>query len=636
MSGLAIIYNLDGRPVDPSLLERMLAAIAHRGPDGMGRWIDGPVAMGHAMLHTTPESTGERQPLRDQSLALCLSFDGRVDNREELAAALARASIRLEGESDAELVLRAYQCWGTDSPQKILGDFGFALWDGRRRRLLCARDPLGTKPVYYYSDARTFVCGSELQQVLEHREVRREPNEAMVAEYLTGSLSSRDQTLFNGVMRLEPGSLLVVQQEGVSKRTYFNPQPRTQIRYRSSDQYAAHLLELIREAVRCRMRSVGGVAAQLSGGLDSSSVVAVAQTLMRDGVVATRPFETFSVSFAEPESDERQYVDDMVGMWRLVSNLVPPRLYSLESCLEQVRRYKEMPVYPSAEMMDSLSALVRAKGLRVCLTGLGGDEWQAAGSSQYADLLRRLRLRELAQRLRSDARLARLDRVGYYSTSRFLLKYALWPLVPEAARQVVRSALRPRPFPQWLEPEFVRRTQLVERTRFKREVRRCPTLGQQERYQTLTGATLLLPVETMERSAAQFGFEVRHPLHDLRIIEFALATPDEQLRKGELEKFVLRGAMRGLVPETILARCDKADFTHVVIRAFENFGGEKVFDSLAVAAAGWVNAAQVRSAYRDMISLYRNGDVNYCRHTWSLFGLFGAEMWFRSVLPARC
>ena len=208
MSGIAVIYNLDGRPADGLLLDRMLSAIAHRGPDGMGRWIGGPVAIGHAMLHTTPESTRERQPLCEDGL--CLTFDGRVDNREELAAAFKDAGIGLKGDGDAELVLRAYQLWGDESPRRILGDFAYALWDGRIRRLLCARDPMGVKPLYYHIGPGFFLCGSELHQLLQDPRVRRAPNEPMVAEYLLGAFSTREDTLFSGLMRLAGGDLLVV------------------------------------------------------------------------------------------------------------------------------------------------------------------------------------------------------------------------------------------------------------------------------------------------------------------------------------------------------------------------------------------------------------------------------------------
>src|SRR5271163_834578 len=129
MSGIAAIYNLEGRPVQRRLITGMLTAIRHRGPHGLGEWVDGPVGLGHAMFATTPEALHECEPHLDADAGLYLSFDGRVDSREDLAAALASRSFHLRDNSDAELVLRAYECWGEDSPEKIIGDFAYIIWD---------------------------------------------------------------------------------------------------------------------------------------------------------------------------------------------------------------------------------------------------------------------------------------------------------------------------------------------------------------------------------------------------------------------------------------------------------------------------------------------------------------------------
>ncbi len=155
MSGIAVIYHRDGSPADSAQLDGMMAALSHRGPDGLKRWFNRSVAFGHAMLRTTPESVKEIQPLSDESRTLCLTLDGRVDNFEELADALRAKGARLRCETDAELVLRAYDCWQEESPQRIIGDFAYALWDEKRQRLFCARDSRGVKPLYYYVDDRT-------------------------------------------------------------------------------------------------------------------------------------------------------------------------------------------------------------------------------------------------------------------------------------------------------------------------------------------------------------------------------------------------------------------------------------------------------------------------------------------------
>ena len=145
MSGIAVLYQWDGAPADRSTVERMLGVIPYRAVDGSGVWINGPIAIGHAKLATTPEALTETSPFVDDSSGLVLSMDGRVDNRDELIADLNSRGHQIRTGTDAEIVLRAWQCWGAEAPAKLIGDFAFALWDPSKRTLFCARDPLGVK-----------------------------------------------------------------------------------------------------------------------------------------------------------------------------------------------------------------------------------------------------------------------------------------------------------------------------------------------------------------------------------------------------------------------------------------------------------------------------------------------------------
>jgi asparagine synthase (glutamine-hydrolysing) len=322
MSGIAGIFNIDGAPVDRALLQRMTDAIAHRGPDGIHHWVDGPVGIGHCMLQTTPESVYERQPLTDESGHLCLNMDGRVDNREELISALKSKNARLRDDTDAELVLKAYECWGEECPVRILGDFAFVIWDMRQRQLFCARDILGVRPFYYYTDGRKFLWASELQQLFRDPGVPREPNEGMVAEYLAASLTDREETLYKGIMRLAPAHSLLLRAGRIDKRWYWDVDPSKEVRHRTDEEYAEHFSEVFAEAVRCRLRSQEPVGAELSGGLDSSAVVGMAQRLYQEGRATDLGFVTFSLVYPGLACDESAYIDDVVRMWGVKSNRV--------------------------------------------------------------------------------------------------------------------------------------------------------------------------------------------------------------------------------------------------------------------------------------------------------------------------
>src|SRR5579863_7329505 len=196
MSGIAAIFDLAGRPVGPSRLDTSLRAIAHRGPDGLGRWLDRDIALGHAALHSTPESTREHQPYRDDASGVCLTLDGRVDNREEIIRDLRAAGIALQSDSDAEIFVRSYLAWGEDSVRRIVGPFALALWDPRQRELFCARDAYGVKPFYYSLGGQTFVCGSESSQVVEAAGIIVAPNEEFIGEYLASREINRVDTLY--------------------------------------------------------------------------------------------------------------------------------------------------------------------------------------------------------------------------------------------------------------------------------------------------------------------------------------------------------------------------------------------------------------------------------------------------------
>src|SRR5581483_10562903 len=281
MSGLVAILNRAGQPADSSLLTRMLAAAPHRGPDGFGGWFEGPVALGSAQLHSTPESLGERQPLSDKAAETWIVCDGRLDNRAELMAALGDALPDPETASDAACIAAAYGRWGEGCPSRLLGDFAFAIWDRRRRHLFCARDLVGIRPLYYRLTETSFYAASETRQLLNVPDAALRPNVGMMAEYLSGRLLSVEETLHDGILRLPAGHSLTVTSETIRVRRY-DEIKLTRIRLRNDQEYAEAFLSHFREAVACRMRSHTAIGVTVSGGLDSSSVFGMACRLAGD------------------------------------------------------------------------------------------------------------------------------------------------------------------------------------------------------------------------------------------------------------------------------------------------------------------------------------------------------------------
>jgi asparagine synthase (glutamine-hydrolysing) len=621
MSGITGILHRHGQPASRADLLRLTDCLSHRGPDGQGHWINGPAGLGHALLRTTPESSHERQPWSNESGRLCLTLDGRVDNREELLAALEANGANFRNEGDAELILRAYECWGEDCTDRIIGDFAFAIWDGRTRRFFCARDHLGIKPFYYFLSDRLFLFGSEPHLILRHPDVRPEPNEGMIGEYLANQVTSQEDTLFRGVLRLPPAHRLIVSPDSVRKARYWDAAPSNELRYRSDAEYAEHFRSVFGEAVRCRLRSSTPVGADLSGGLDSSSVVGMAQSLIRRGAVLDKGFETLSLIFPGMTCDESRYIDAVVERWNLHANKLLPEFMDANTITEQIRQHFDFPDYPNQTMANPLAALAREKSIVVVLTGIGGDDWMGTGFPPCADLLRSGRLIALIHELRKDP-----EGLGLMRNIKELLAVVL----PNRVRRAYTWAFRRDGVPPWIDVDFARRVDLADRLRDPSPTGPFTSYAQRDIFLSIRSGEHTLACELVDRSAARWGLENRHPFNDRRFIGFALSLPQSQRQRDSQIKFILRHAMRDLLPDLVRERSTKAEFSPVFLRAFEALGGRQFFASLVAASQGWVCKETVGRMYAETLGVSASDDAAV-PHLWPLWMIAGIELWFNTV-----
>ena len=631
MSGIAGIFNLDGRPADSKLLKQMTDAIQHRGPDGEGQWTKGPIALGHRMLHTTPESHGEAQPMADESGMLCLTFDGRVDNRGELRRALRLDGINLRDDTDAELVLGAYQRWSEKCPEKIVGDYAFAVWDDRVKQLFCARDVQGIRPLYYYSDGSTFRFASELHQILLDPTVPRHPNESLIAEYLVSSTPCLNETVYHEIFQLPRAHTLIVQPSSIRSNRYWDIDWRRTIHYRTDEEYAESFFDVFAEAVRCRLRSDRPLAAELSGGLDSSAIVSTVEWLRQNRSMENVDFSTFSLSFPGCPWDEAYYVDEVVRKWGLRFNAVSECLPDISSYVQRVSHSGDVPYAPSGEMFSREMELIRKNGNRVVLTGTGGDLWLAGSPFHLADLLRALKIHEAFRQSYSETQI--FEGWGKkMSTPQVVIRYGVWPLLPKIMQQIIKTCMRGKDaMPAWIAPEFARRTRLAERLK-EREAHntRCETIAQRRDIAPLLDYPFY---NLIDHYASRFGLEYRHPFMDRRVIEYCLALPQEQLRRRNQTKFVLREAMKGILPEAVRKRSTKAALGyHAFWAALQALGGERFFGRLRVSSVGWVDGQHVRRMYQRTATYQEMHDPRYAAYIWPLWVIASLEVWFRIMI----
>jgi asparagine synthase (glutamine-hydrolysing) len=559
VSGIAGIYLPDGSPV-PWDLESMLRSLAHRGPDRAGTWIDGPVGLAHAMLWNSPESLQEHQPLCCADAGLCLTADARLDNREDLSARLQSKGITLRSDTDAELILRAYEAWGEDCPAQLLGDFAFAIWDGKRQQMFCARDPVGVKPFQYCLHSGVFSFATEPKAMFASGALSRKANVGTMCLFLLGRLEP-EETFDQGVHRLPGGHCMVVRQGQVRKWRYWHIDPGRTITHRTDEEYAEAFRDLFSDCVRARMRCHGPVGVLLSGGLDSSSIACVGQ--------ATRPpngLEAFSVGFAGQECDESGYINDVIRTANIQGNLIQHNPASEWLDPNRGRQDPDLWFFPTLFVLGPPFQKASDQGLRAMVDGIGGDDLLAASCLHLADLLRRGRLLRLWRQLRDDSATTGFSRLNMF------LHCGIRPAIPPRLRRFIRTMLGRGGYqlPDWIDPDAVQESGAMDRLEAGPPPSpQFPSLSQQKMYDELThGWNTTVAIALMDAFSARLSMESRHPFFDRRLIEFLLAVPEEQRWQGAWPKTILRRAMQGVLPESIRMRQSKAEFTFVVDQTY--------------------------------------------------------------------
>ena len=623
MSGLVALFNRTGAPVDPAVMQAMLAASPHRAIDGQDSWISGPVALAHQHFWITPEEVGEKQPLVADGLAssrLVVTFDGRLDNRQELLRAL-KLEIGPNGcVSDAALVLRAYARWGMSCAKRLLGDFAFALWDPTAQRLFLARDSLGGRELYYYLTDVCCVAASEIKQILAHPAVPRRMNEGKVAEYLAGVWHDLEETFFDGVQSCPPAQWITVLPQTLVQGRYWDVDLAARIRYRRDAEYAKHFRSLANAAVQDRLRTIGPVGISLSGGLDSTTVAALAAPLLPQSAAHQTKLRSFSYVFDEfAECDERAFIDPVAQRYELETHYIPS---DHRWTLRDVENWPESPDAPigDAYVLLFLSVLQAARdsGCRLLLNGHFGDALFAGGRYWAADQMRDLRLGALAKSM---------TRAGHrHQWRRDLGVLGLWQLMPEALRSAYRRR-QPRAIEEaypGIHPDLVRRAGLAARLDPNRARPAKVAPDRWQRYRSLLSNGWAHGISLVREFTHRNGLEIAMPLWDRRLLEFVLAVPADQLGRPQQTRWVLRAAMTGLLPEAVRLRPGKTTFHPLFVVGLlrrERTTVERLLADPQIVRCGWVRPEWLQSELA--------AGENWSRNGYALWQALSLEMWLQ-------
>jgi asparagine synthase (glutamine-hydrolysing) len=529
MSGIVGIVNWDGALVDPRLLSRLTDALKNAGPDGQHFWLGGAVGLGHALLTTSRDAARETQPLSLDGRTW-ITADARVDGRADLMRELrAHGCDGLRDATDAALILHAYRVWGESCVRNLLGDFAFAIWDGERRRLFCARDHFGVKPFFYAEGAGFLVFSSSLDCVRLHPGVSRALDDHAIADFLrVGSIEEPAMTCFAGIRRLPAAHDLIGETRVRAKRYWMLPVDSV-VRYRRSTEYIEHFTDLLTRAVADRLRS-RAVGVLMSGGLDSTTIAATAKRCLADD---PRPFDLRAYTTVcdrlvdDPERRYAQLTADALAIpihYRVVDDY---RMFERWDKAE-LRRAEPEADPLLAVHVDQLSEAA-ANG-RVLLTGHGADCAMRVPARYAVDLVKHGEFGRLSAEVgRYIMQCRRLPRVRIGTHARRWLGFTK------------SAADRP---PSWLNatarlrPATAMGAPMVHPTR-------------PHAYELLTSADWPSIFETYDPGVTRVPVEVRHPFFDRRLVEYLLAIPP---MPWAFDKTIVRLAMRGSLPEPVRRR----------------------------------------------------------------------------------
>jgi asparagine synthase (glutamine-hydrolysing) len=557
MSAIAGIVRFDGRPDAASDLDRMMRALADLGPDRQSAWQDGPAALGFRQMALLPEDAADRQPWQAHGGAAILVANGRLDNRDELGDALAIDNPLRRTMADSELLLRAYERWGLGCLDRLLGEFTFAVWDTRDRRLVCARCQVDGPPLYYHRSERFFAFATTPAALFALPDVPRALAERRLANQLGFVPGQIQDTYYRDIFCLPPAHHLDLADRRVTTARYWQLDRSRQIRLGSDKDYEAALRERFDQAVRARLRSVHPIGSMLSGGCDSSAVTATAAHMLAEdrktlAAFTAAPREGYPpTAFGRPTDESRLAAELAAGLPNVRHHIVRPRGRTALDRLDQANPLFGCPIFTPANLVWYSDVLdtARQSRVRVLLNGnLGNSTISYTGMPRLAGLLRSGQWYRLAREALG------LRRNGH--ASRQIARAAVGPLLPSAvARWRSRSATEADSAVAGfsaINPAFAAEMGL-EAKALSRD--RDLTLRPSSDGFAARQAMLALDDrgEYWNASLAGWGIEPRDPTSDRRVLEFCLAVPDEQYLRDGVTKSLFRRTFADRIPAAEIA-----------------------------------------------------------------------------------
>jgi asparagine synthase (glutamine-hydrolysing) len=605
-----------------ALLKEMLYCIRHRGPDDEGIFQDDNIGLGIKRLAMVDEKKGH-QPIYNEDKTLCIILNGEIYNYNEVTKSLKHQDHVFLTEGDTEAVIHAYEEWKEDCLQKLNGMFTFAIWDKKNKSLFIARDRLGIKPLYYYYDAKGFVFASEIKALLIDKDIISEPNNSAIYSYLVTGFQYTNETFFKNIKELQPGHYMVINSEGLKIRKYWDipdektPETKEIRNTHSVDRSNINkFLTLLTDAINIRIPPNFPITYYLSGGIDSSAIVCLAEKLVKnkkseESVVLTASYNT--------KWDEAVYAEEVNKLVRAKMTYVFPSSVASWKDLKEFVYYMDEPVAVLNYYVYWCLAKVTKTKSRIIFMGQGPDEFLAGHGEHFISYIKELVSEKKYAKILKEL-IPRRERCDIFN-----VLYALLGDFVLRSKSILIASL--------LDKKFLKLHKSPANTQSKPHYARARALRESLMWD-VKQERLPMHLRVGDRMSSAFSIELRCPFLDHRIIEYSFTLPSNyKIRDGET-KYIMREAVKGVIPESVRKR--KKLGTPVPLETWlKKFRSEitQMIKSKKFKDRGYFNAEAVWDVY----DRYCNNKMNrfekpfYGDVLWRIINL---ELWFEAFAPA--
>jgi len=626
LCGICGKINTDAaKKVEPDLIEKMCSVLSHRGPDDAGVFLQDNIGLGHRRLSILDVSSAGHQPMSNEDKTVWVVCNGEIYNFVELRKELENKGHIFSSASDTEIIIHLYEEKGIDCLQDLRGMFAFALWDVKQKSLFLARDRLGKKPLVYSFDPKGLLFASEIRSLLFDPELSREIDNTAIHHYLTYGYIASPRTVFSNIKKLPPAHYLVFKNNAIEIKKYWDLSYQKKLAYGSLEEYQEHFYNLFYESIKMRLRSDVPFGAFLSGGIDSSLVVAVMSKIL------DQPVKTFSIGFEEESHNELPFARQIADRYGTDHYEAVVRSDVVDTLPKLMWAYNEPFADPSAVPTYHLSKMTR-QHVTVALSGDGGDEcfggyyrYLHALTSRTYGKYASLAGRKIIHAAASLVPAGNTDRNFSVRVKRFL---------KHVCEQPEKQYLR------WISHFDDEMQNEICSAGFNREMEGGMTADYikclYERSDADAFIDKILNVDVMsylpedlmvktDIASMACSLEVRSPFVDHKMMEFAASLPaDMKIFKGTL-KYFLKKAAEDLLPKEIIYR-QKRGFGIPAAKWLRQDLKEMTIDLLLDKKAGERGFFK-KKAIETLVKEHMSGRADHCYRIWNLLCL---ELWFRS------